>query len=91
MISVSLWFSTTMTWNWRGSSTIATTESSVMVTNVLITGSVVSTAAVSGRFIASVNIATGPSNMKYVTKMPTVRKQTSLITDSAAIARIMPS
>ena len=80
-----------MTWNWRGTSTIATVESSVMMMSVLHTGSRVSTAAVRGVFIACANSAAGPSNITKVTNTPTVTKATSLISDSVAIARMSPS
>ena len=48
-------------------------------------------AAVDGRCMASLNSATGPSNIQKVTKIPTARNATSLTIDSVATANIRPS
>ena len=84
-------FSTTATWNCRGSSRIAKNDSSVLASSVSSGGSRVSTEAASGEFIALLNSATGPSNIQKVTKMPTARNDSSLTIDSAATASISPS
>ena len=80
-----------MTWNWRGSSRIATNDNSVIAMRVASGGSRVRMAAVAGRSIACENSAVGPSNIQNVTNTPTARKATSLTINSAAIASISPS
>src|SRR5215469_79257 len=90
-ISDSLWFSTTVTWNCRGNSTIAKSDGSVIAQNEASCGARVSTAAVLGRSSAWANRANGPPNITKVTKIPTARKVANLTTDSVAIASIKPS
>ena len=69
----------------------ATNDSSVIAISVSMRGSRLKMAAVDGRCIASLNSATGPSNIQNVTKMPTARNATSLTIDSVATASIRPS
>ena len=70
---------------------MANSDRSVIASSVLITGSRVSAAAVSGRSRAWPNNANGPSNIQKVTNTPTPTKATSLTSDSVAIASIRPS
>ena len=87
--SESVEFSTTLTWNWRGSSMMAQNDSSVMVRKVPIEVWYSMARTASGVFIAR-SISSCGENIQKVTKMPTARKATSLTMDSLAIASIRP-
>ena len=91
MISFSLLFSTTATWNWRGSRMMATNDNSVVANSVSNGGCRVNRPAVCWPWRAASNSAPGPPNIQNVTKMPTARKANSLMIDSVAIASINPS
>ncbi len=80
-----------MTWNCRGSSMMANSDSTVMAQNGANCGACNSTAAVRGSASARANKANGPGNMTKVTNTPTARNAISLTIDSAAIASIKPS
>ena len=83
--------STTLTWNWRGSSRIASADSSVVVSQLAGSGGARITAAMRGSAAPARNSSPRPPNSPQTTKAPTARKATSLTTDSTEIARISPS
>ncbi len=87
--SASLEFSTTLTWNWRGSSMIAQNDSSVMVRKLPIEGTYSMARTASGVFIAR-SISSLGVNIQNVTKAPAAIKATSLTMDSVATASIRP-
>ncbi len=87
--SASVEFSTTLTWNCRGSSMIARNDSSVIARKLPIEGVTWMARTASGVFMARSHKSAGP-NMKKVTKTPAAMKATSLTSDSVATASINP-
>ena len=88
-------FSTTMTWNWRGSSSTLMPASSKSASHWSKAkgraASARSRRLTSGCAMARAKRSPGPLNSPQVTKMPTARKARTLTTDSAAMAATMPS
>ena len=84
------WFSTTATWNWRGNSTMANADNSVVTTQTAGSGGVWMTAAILGLDCAASVRATIPPFNLQTTKTPTARNATSLTINSTAMARMRP-
>ena len=88
-------FSTTMTWNCRGSSSTESMDSKVSANHCAQTPlpplSMVSSLRASGSSRARANRSPRPSNRPQTTNTPTAMKATSLTTDSKATAATMPS
>ena len=88
-------FSTTMTWNCRGSMSTDNMDNKVSANHCAQTPdppkSMLNNFCVAGTAAARANTSPRPSNRPHTTKPPTAKKATSLMTDSKAMAATMPS